>query len=813
MGISQMQHGLRGGVACLSLVLSIVVLSVAPCARASPRNHPPPLSRRRPSPGAPPPIGPPAPPTSALAVAVDPFSDHQYVFWRAADGHVHESWFDDGWHGPVDTGWNSASAPTVALSGSGREDVLWQATDHDLYQATFDGGWSRAHDLTRSNRWGSVGQSSSGVTAASDPALGRLYAFWRAADSRIYEGWYDSRWHGPVRTGWTSAARPTAAVGPAGHQYVYWVGASHDIYEAWRYRRWSRPDDLSAANRWGRAGRSSSSVTVVVVPGTEEQFVFWHSLDGRLYEAWFDGRWHGPLDTGWRSAFAPAVASTATRHWYAFWQALGHVWQARYDGGWSQPVRLWGLTPGSRPYVEAVQTTSDLVERMQPVSALRFGPLAPPGTPTIYVDDSVHYQRLTGVGAAMTDSAAWLIESQLSEATRAALMDDLFGADGIHLGFMVVPMGASDFTATGGPYSYDDLPPDQADPELTQFSIAHDEAYIVPALRQMLAVNPQSEILAAPWSAPAWMKNNGSFDDLGLRGTLLPADYQPLADYFVKFIQAYAAAGVPISAIAPENEPDAGAAYPSMDLPEPDEARWIAQYLAPALASAHIGARIYGMDSGWNSAAYADALASSEAAGALTGIAWHCYSGAPTVMSALQATAPNLDQLVSECDPNLTPYPIPEILIGAIRNGASAVSLWNVALDPSGGPVQPPNSGCTGCSGLVTISESSHSVSFNLDYYQLGQVGGFLEPGAVRIASTALVNYQQSPSVLAATPGLDDVAFVNPDGGHVVVAYDNSSAPISFALQWNGHSFTYTLPPWATVTFRWFPDGVSAPAG
>ncbi len=139
-----------------------------------------------------------------------------------------------------------------------------------------------------------------------------------------------------------------------------------------------------------------------------------------------------------------------------------------------------------------MQTTGDLQQRMQPMSALQFGAAATPGAQTIYVDDSVRYQRLTGVGAAMTDSAAWLIESQLSAATRAALMDDLFGADGIHLGFMVVPMGASDFSATEQPYSYDDLPPDQADPQLRQFSIAHDDAYIVPALRQMLADNPNS---------------------------------------------------------------------------------------------------------------------------------------------------------------------------------------------------------------------------------------------------------------------------------------------------------------------------------
>ncbi len=749
----------------------------------------------------------PAAPTSALDAAADPFSDHRYVFWRDAGGHVYEAWFDGAWHGPLDTGWNSASPPSVALTGPDREAVFWQATDHDLYYASFDGGWSRARDLTRGTRWGSNGQSSSGVSAAADPGNGRMYAFWRGPDGRIDEAWYDGRWHGPLRTGWPTASRPTVGVDPAGHQYVYWEGTNHDIYEAWAYRRWSRPRDLTAANRWGRAGRSSSSVTVAVVPGTEEQFVFWHSLDGHLYEAWYDGTWHGPVNTGWRSAFAPTVSVTATRHWYALWQALGHIWQERYEGGWGLPARLWSLTPGTEPYVEAVQTTGDLQQRMQPMSELQFGAAATPGAQTLYVDDSVRYQRLTGVGAAMTDSAAWLIESQLSAATRAALMDDLFGADGIHLGFMVVPMGASDFSATEQPYSYDDLPPDQADPQLRRFSIAHDDAYIVPALRQMLADNPNTEIFAAPWSAPAWMKTNDGFDDINSGGTLLPADYQPLADYFVKFLEAYAAHGVPVSAIAPENEPEAPALYPSMRFSEPAEARWINQYLAPTLAAAHLNTRIYGVDSGWAAAGYADELASSQAAGALTGIAWHCYSGAPTVMSALHAVAPALDQLVTECAPTLTPYPIPEILIGAIRNGASAVSLWNVALDPSGGPVQPPNSGCPGCSGLVTINELTHSVTFNLDYYQLGQVGAFLDPGAVRIASTSSADYQQSPSVLAATPGLDDVAFVNPDGSHVVVAYDNSPATITFSVQWNGHSFAYSLPPWATVTFRWYPGG------
>src|SRR5207237_3871545 len=108
----------------------------------------------------------------------------------------------------------------------------------------------------------------------------------------------------------------------------------------------------------------------------------------------------------------------------------------------------------------------------------------------------------TGVGAAMTDSSAWLIYDELDPATRGRLMDALFGPAGIHLNFVRVPIAGSDFTATGLPYSYDDVAPGQADPTLAHFSIAHDLAYVVPALAQMLSVNRHVQILAEPWSPP-----------------------------------------------------------------------------------------------------------------------------------------------------------------------------------------------------------------------------------------------------------------------------------------------------------------------
>jgi glucosylceramidase len=200
--------------------------------------------------------------------------------------------------------------------------------------------------------------------------------------------------------------------------------------------------------------------------------------------------------------------------------------------------------PSRNDVVEVVQTTRDLSQRLTHLAGQRFGGPLP-----------------TGVAV-------------------------------IHLGYMRVPMGASDFTKGKRPYSYDDLPPGQSDPSLSRFSVAHDDAYIVPTLRQMLAINPHVQILASPWSPPGWMKANDALGNPAERGLLLRSAYGPLARYFVKFIDAYAARGVPIAAISPQNEPGQQAFYPSLDLPEPEQATFISHDLGPALRAAGLRPKI-----------------------------------------------------------------------------------------------------------------------------------------------------------------------------------------------------------------------------
>lgn len=517
-----------------------------------------------------------------------------------------------------------------------------------------------------------------------------------------------------------------------------------------------------------------------------------------------------PLADGLRRDGRPsppgaAVPSALTRLAGALLLAI--VWAATAVApahGAAGPVRASTSSAPRWPLVEVVQTTADRSLKLARLSDLSFTAARAPAARVIEVDDAVRDQSVIGVGGALTDSSAWLIAHALSPAGRTALMHHLFGARGDRLSFAVVPMGASDFTHTGHPYTYDDLPAGQSDPALSRFSIGHDLPYIIPVLRQALELNPQLRLFATPWSPPSWMKANDAPDDLDEGGTLLQSAYSPLAAYFVKFLQGYAAQGIPIAAIAPENEPQAPATYPSLNLPENDQARWIAGYLAPALRAANLAPQIYGADIQWSNSQYVTALAAGPAASALSGIAWHCYAGIPTVMSALHTQWPALRQLVTECAPQLHRFPVPEILIGSLRNWASSVTLWNLALNPAGGPVQQPNSGCPGCTGLVTINQRTHQVRLSTAYYQLGQVSRFVQPGARRVASTSFVSYYSGiPPQYGVTAGLDDVAFVNPDGSRVVVAYNNSAKRTRFAVSWQGHQFTYLLTPRATVTFVW----------
>jgi glucosylceramidase len=451
--------------------------------------------------------------------------------------------------------------------------------------------------------------------------------------------------------------------------------------------------------------------------------------------------------------------------------------------------------------VNVTLTSANLRRALSPMPTLRFDRLNP-WVRAIRVNDRARYQSVLGFGAAMTDSSAWLLWDELPARRRTSVLTDLFASSGIDLNYMRVPIGASDFTADGVPYSYDDMPAGQTDPTLAHFSIAHDEAYILPALRAMLRLNPRTDVLATAWSVPGWMKTNDALSNLTWgAGTVLPAEEPVAAKYYARFIQAYAQAGVPVSAITPGNELGWTTEYPGMALD--DEPDFITEQLIPTLRTARLGTLVYDFDgSGFSwETQYLAAHPSYRAA--IAGSAVHCYAGLEQ-MSKLHDANPGGSLIESECSPGVVNYATPEIAIASLRNWSRAVELWNLALDPHGGPKQHVP-GCAGCSGLVTINERTHRAALNANYYQLGQVSKFVRRGAVRIASDRWVSDYASDATInyGVTPGLDNVALRNPDGSKVLIAYDNSQHPIQFQVAWHERAFMYTLGARGTVTFTW----------
>jgi glucosylceramidase len=465
-----------------------------------------------------------------------------------------------------------------------------------------------------------------------------------------------------------------------------------------------------------------------------------------------------------------------------------------------------GSGSGSGPTVQVVMTDSDLQQAaLSPEPNLQFSSQSlPRGEPVLDVDDHITYQSVIGFGAAMTDSSAYLIHNYLSPGQRAAVLKRLFNpASGLGLNFVRVPIGGSDFTSGESAYTYDDLPAGQTDPALVDFSIAHDLGYVIPTLQQMMKINPAIDVISTQWTAPAWMKSNDLTSDVGRAGALLNSDYSVLAQYIVKFIQAYKAAGIPIWAVTPENEPGTPVTYPSMELTPAAEAQYVALDLAPAFASAGVSTRIYGGDTGAAEPSYAEAAqANSVTAPALSGEAWHCYGGQQGI-TAFHRLYPKVQELMTECSQGIIPYTGAEAAIDAMRNWASTATLWNIALNPEGGPVQAPNQGCGSCTGLVTINQGTHKLTYNADYYQLGQLSKFVQRGAVRIDTPRWVQDYRNASGYHVSAGLDNVAFLNPNGSRVLVAYNHSAEPITFGVSWNYQQFSYTLAAGATVTFKW----------
>jgi glucosylceramidase len=341
---------------------------------------------------------------------------------------------------------------------------------------------------------------------------------------------------------------------------------------------------------------------------------------------------------------------------------------------------------------------------------------------------------------------------------------------------------------------------------LAHYSLKHDEEYILPLLKKALALNPTLHIMVSPWSPPGWMKSSGSM--LGAidktPSTLLPEAYTAFANYLVKTVQGYEAAGVPVYALSVLNEPlYPPPTYSGMLMTASEQAKFLGDSLAPAMAAAGLKTKVMVYDHNWDQPDYPETVLQDPKAGALAaGTAWHHYAGDPAVMNGNHEKFPLKDQWVTEASGgtwqkgsggkgNILAEEAAE-LIASMRNWSRSYVLWALGTDENHGPHV---GGCDTCRGLVTINVNNpvrDEVKPELDYYVLGQASKFLEPGAVRIASDEPAGTQ-----------MKDVAFRNPNGTIVLYALNAGTTSQQIRIGFHGKAAATFMPAGSIATFVW----------
>jgi glucosylceramidase len=424
----------------------------------------------------------------------------------------------------------------------------------------------------------------------------------------------------------------------------------------------------------------------------------------------------------------------------------------------------------------------------------------PGASADVTVTDTCTAQTWEGFGGAFNERG-WEVLSMLSQADRERALQLLYGDDGARFVFGRIPIGASDYATDR--YTDDEVSGDTSDP-LASFSIDRDMVRLIPYVKAAQAVRPGIRFWGSPWTPPTWMKQ-GPFSSGNMvtpfdGGSIKTDDttMSGLAQYLVKWVQAYAAQGITIEAVAPQNEPNYTGTYPTCGWSPAPYAKFIGQFLGPAVAQAGLTTRIMlgtlnggGSDPSIVSTVMGDAAARSYVQ--VLGFQWGMQSH---VGGARQYDLP-IWQTEHRCGnypwempfnaqsaPNDQAYAVESwgLIRDWIKTGVTAYNAWNMVLDTTGTGID--STRVWPQDALLAVDVSSQTLIVTPAYYVFRHVSAFVAPGAKFVESS----------------GGDALAFRNPDGSLVVVVY-NAGAAKTMTLAARGKSLQFAVPGngWATV--------------
>jgi len=413
----------------------------------------------------------------------------------------------------------------------------------------------------------------------------------------------------------------------------------------------------------------------------------------------------------------------------------------------------------------------------------------------VFVDPNVTFQTIVGIGGALTDASAETF-AKLPENVQKEFLTAYYDHDkGIGYNFARTNIGSCDFSSDS--YSY----VEDKDSLLRTFSIAHDEQYKIPFIRQaIMAAGGQLNMFASPWSPPAWMKDNNS---LLQGGKLLDRYKHDWAKYFLKFIKAYEKQGIPIWGVTIQNEPMAVQKWESCIYTAEDERDFIKNQLGPEFEkNSHKEIRIIAWDHNRDLIFQraSTILDDPEAAQYVYGIGFHWYE-TWTGSDMLFKNVKLVNDAYSDKKLLFTEGCIEKFNIDSVSNwklgekygysmvndfncGTVAWTDWNVLLDEHGGPNHVGNF----CFAPIHADLKNGKLIYTNSYYYIGHFSKFITERAQRIASSSNRDKLQT------------TAFLNPNGRISVIVLNTSNSKLPYKLCMKGQAADLVSLPHSIMT-------------
>jgi len=429
------------------------------------------------------------------------------------------------------------------------------------------------------------------------------------------------------------------------------------------------------------------------------------------------------------------------------------------------------------------------------------------------------YQTITGFGGSFTESSAYLL-NKLSKENRSKILEAYFGEEGANYSLTRTHISSCDFSLNNYTYA-----PVAGDVELKHFSIKEDIDDLIPMIKDAMEISKEGfNIIASPWTAPPWMKDNKQY----VGGKLLPKYNDSYALFFSKYLDAYKKEGIGIWGITVVNEPHGnGNNWESMHFSPKEMTDFVQNHLGPKLESeGKSEIKIFGYDQNregikeWVDVMYQDETASKYYAG--TAIHWYesTFKYFPEALQYVHNKAPNKYLIQTEaCVDSEVPKwqddawywkkeatdwgwdwapehqkswhpkyaPVNRYardIIGCLNNWVDGWIDWNMVLDTQGGP----NWFKNWCVAPVIVKPETDEVYFTPIYYTLSHFSKYIRPKAKRIGFT---NTDENLMTTSAK---------NSDGSIAVIVFNQGDLAKDFSVKLGNRKVNLKISPQAIQT-------------